>query len=79
MPTTTALPRTYFTVVDEAGQAAPAVEYWAAHFDEAVENHEVLPLRRFVKLLGSGESLLEVGQGIFETEGSGKRLYRLRG
>lgn len=79
MPTTTALPRIYFTVVDEGGKAAPAVEYWAAHFDEALDNYEVLPLRRFVKLLGSGESLSELGGGAYETEVSGKRLYRLRG
>jgi hypothetical protein len=39
----------------------------------------VLPLRRFLKLLGSDESLVELGNGVFETEASGKRLYRLRG
>ncbi len=59
------LPRRYFTVLDEAGRPAPAVEYWAASLDGAEPAYEALPLRRFVKLLGSGECLEKVEEGVF--------------
>lgn len=57
--------RRYFTVLDEDGRAAPAVEYWAAVVDEDQPVYQVLPLRRFIKLIGSGEQLEEAHEGVF--------------
>jgi hypothetical protein len=76
MPSTAAPPRIYFTVLDEKGRAVPAVEYWAAHMDEAQEVHEVLPLRRFVKLIGPDEPLKENGEGVFEGVTTGMTFTR---
>ena len=56
--------RTYFTLVDESGNAHPAMEYLAATLDEAPV-FQVMPLKRFVKLIGSGEHLEVVGDGRF--------------
>ncbi|MEJ8840048.1 hypothetical protein [Ramlibacter sp. AN1133] len=56
--------RTYFTVTDEAGQGHPAMEYLAGTLDEEPA-FQVLPLKRFVKLIGSGEALESIGEGRF--------------
>lgn len=56
--------RRYFTVRDDEGREVPAVEYWAGYFDQELV-HEVVPLRRFVKLLWSGEPLTETRPGVF--------------
>jgi len=56
--------RTYFTVTDEDGNGHPAVEYLAATLDgERVFQN--MPLKRFVKLIGSGEHLESLGNGRF--------------
>lgn len=68
--------RRYFTVLDEAGNAAPAVEYWSATVDEDVQPvYEVLPLRRFFKLLDSGERLEEAQPGVFISRSSGRTFF----
>jgi hypothetical protein len=56
--------RTYFTVTDDDGKGHPAVEYLAATVDEQAL-FEVTPLKRFVKLIGSGEHLKSLGDGRF--------------
>ena len=56
--------RMYFRVLDGEGNSHPAVEYLAATLDQEPV-HEVLPLRRFVKLIGSGERLESLGGGQF--------------
>jgi hypothetical protein len=66
--------RRYFSVVDEHGNRLPAVEYWAGSPDEDQPDYEIVPLRRFVKLLGAGESLREIGAGIFTAIGCGRRF-----
>lgn len=70
--------RKYFTVVDEHGRAMPAVEYWAGTFDTTQPQFEIVPLRRFIKLIGTGESLREDGDGVLRTAGSGQRFFRLQ-
>lgn len=57
--------RRYFSVRDPLGGLFPAVEYWAATLDEEHITFEVVPLRRHIKLLGSGERLEEVVDGTF--------------
>jgi hypothetical protein len=69
--------RVYFTVLDAAGNAMPAVEYWAAVMEEDAPVYEVLPLRRFVKVLGSSEPLKQTGQGTFEGAYSGQMYTAL--
>ncbi|TFY98503.1 hypothetical protein [Ramlibacter rhizophilus] len=64
--------RRYFTVRDAAGKDMPAVEYWAGYFEHEQVAHQVVPLRRFVKLLWSGEPLLEQGEGRFVGRVSGR-------
>lgn len=76
MAYSTDLPRVYFTVIDDAGRTAPAVEYWAEHFDESAEGTEVLPLFRFVKLIGSGECLRASGNGTFVGEVCGRTFHQ---
>jgi len=56
--------RTYFTVTDESGKGHPAMEYLAGTIGEE-PSFQVLPLRRFVKLIGSGEPLESLGEGRF--------------
>ena len=56
--------RTYFTVTDDDGNGHPAMEYLAASLDDAPV-FEVMPLKRFVKLIGSGEHLKSLGDGRF--------------
>lgn len=70
--------RLYFLVVDEAGHELPAVEYWAGSLDEDQAHYQVVPLRRFVKLLGVGELLEEIGNDAFNGRGSGRRFVRVR-
>lgn len=70
------LPRRYFTVVDAIGSPAPAMEYWAATPNEEEAVYDVMPLRRFVKLIGSGESLVETGDGVFMGTSSQRTFYR---
>ena len=76
MAASTDLPRVYFTVTDDTGRTAPAVEYWAEHFDEAVEETKVLPLCRFVKLIGSGECLKAAGNGTFVGVSCGRTFHQ---
>ena len=56
--------RTYFFVTDEDGNGFPAMEYLAGTLDERPV-FEVTPLKRFVKLIGSGEHLMSLGDGRF--------------
>lgn len=67
--------RRYFTVVDEDGRAAPVTEYWAAIVDEHHVTHEGAALRRFIKLLGSGERLEEVEEGVFVARTSRRTFF----
>lgn len=69
--------RLYFTVLDAWGKAMPAVEYWAASSQDEHPPFQVVPLRRFVKLLGAGESLQEAGKGVFTGISSGRRYVRV--
>ena len=70
--------RLYFLVVDEAGHELPAVEYWAGSLDADAPQYQVVPLRKFVKLLGAGELLEESGEDAFHGKGSGRRFVRVR-
>lgn len=63
--------RTYFTLVDESGAASPAMEYWAVPPDGAAGM-----LRKFVKLIGSGETLEALAIG-YRAVDSQRFLYRL--
>ena len=63
-PDNRSLRRRYFIVYDSAGTCVPAVEYWAASLDEMRLAYHVVPLRRYVKLLGSGEYLEDRGGGV---------------
>jgi len=56
--------RTYFTVTDDEGNGHPAMEYLAVSSDSEPV-FEVTPLKRFVKLIGSGEHLKSLGDGRF--------------
>ena len=68
--------RLYFSVLDASGKAMPAVEYWAGSPHHEQPPFQVVPLRKFVKLLGAGESLQEVGDGVFTGVNSGRRFVR---
>ena len=57
-------PRSYFTVIDESGTLHPAVDYLAGTLDEQPV-FEIMALKRFVKLIGSGEHLSDIGDGRF--------------
>ena len=57
--------RTYFTVTDEDGKGHPAVEYLAATLEDDKPAFQPMPLKRFVKLIGSGEHLESLGDGRF--------------
>lgn len=70
-------PRVYFTVVDAAGLPAAAMEYWAASPEEDMPTYEVLPIRRFIKLTGLGESLVEISDGVYQARPSQRIFYRL--
>lgn len=52
--------RIYFNVVDEDGNVHPAVEYWAATLDGEELSFQILPISRFVRLLGSKEALIDL-------------------
>jgi hypothetical protein len=65
--------RTYFTVTDESGKGHPAMEYLAGTLDEE-PTFQVVPLKRFVKLIGSGEALEAIGEGRFVGSRS-RRVY----
>lgn len=69
--------RRYFTVLDESGHPAPAMEYWAAMPEQEEPVYAVLALRRFVKLIGSGEHLEETSQGVFVGNWSRRTFFRL--
>ena len=69
--------RRYFTVLDESGRPAPAMEYWAATPDQDEPVYEVVALRRFVKLIGSGERLEETTEGVFVGNRSRRTFFRL--
>jgi hypothetical protein len=68
--------RQYFTVRDASGKSMPAVVYWAGSPQGDDPPLQIVPLRRFVKLLGAGESLQEVGDGVFTGVSSGRRFVR---
>jgi hypothetical protein len=68
--------RVYFTVLDEAGKAYPAVEYWAGLIDEATPVYQVVPLRRFIKLIGPDEPLSETSHGVFRGVTTGMTYTR---
>ena len=70
-------PRTYFTVTDEFGMGHPAMEYFAGTLDGGQPVFEVIPLKRFVKLIGSGEHLEGLGNGRFLGLTS-RRTYSVR-
>ena len=65
--------RTYFIVTDDDGRGHPAVEYLAATLDGAPV-FQILPLKRFFKLIGSGEHLEALGDGRFIGSNS-RRTY----
>lgn len=67
----------YFTVVDEAGRAEPVVEFWAGSVDYDQLVYQGSPLRRFLKVLGTGEYLSEESEGVFVETGSGRRLFQV--
>lgn len=69
------LKRVYFDVYGEGGQPLPAVQYWAACIDEDQPAFEVMPVRKFVKLLGRMEPLQELDEGVYKGLRSG-RIYR---
>ena len=56
--------RTYFALKDESGKAHPAMAYLAGTLDEEPV-FQVVPLKRFVKLIGSGEHLEALEDGRF--------------
>jgi hypothetical protein len=65
----------YFTVLDESGRAEPVVEFWAGGIDYEQLVYEVAPLRKFVKVLGTGEYLKEEDDGVFLESRTGRRLF----
>lgn len=67
--------RKYFNVIDENGRELPAVEYWAAGIHDDASVFEVVPLRRFVKLLGTGDHLQPLADGVFTAQ-SGRRYLQ---
>ena len=68
--------RTYFTLLDQHGKGHPAMEYVAATLD-GQHVFQVMPLKRFVKLIGSGERLEPLGEGRYIDVRSG-RTYSAR-
>jgi hypothetical protein len=68
--------RLYFSVRDASGKLIPAVVYWAGSPQGEHAPAQGISLRRFVKLLGAGESLQEVGDGVFTGVSSGRRFVR---
>lgn len=69
--------RLCFNVADHEGTRYPAVEYWAAAFDEDQPAFQVVPLARFIKLLGSNEPLMDQGNGTYRGLRSGRRYVRV--
>lgn len=63
--------RTYFTLLDEDGMGHPAMEYVAATLD-VQPDPEIMPLKRFVKLIGSGEHLEPLDNGRYIGSRSGR-------
>ena len=70
-------PRRYFTVLDEAGHHAPAMEYWATTPDDCDPVQGIGRLRKFVKLIGSGECLDTAGDGVFIARWSQRTFFQL--
>jgi hypothetical protein len=70
--------RQYFRVVDELGKELPAVEYWAGILGRAESSDQLVPLRKFVKLLGQCESLCDMGNGVFSGTCCGRRFVRVQ-
>jgi len=68
--------RIYFNVVDEEGHVHPAVEYWAATFDDGELPFGILPVARFVRLLGSNEALTQLDAAKFKGCRTGRVLVR---
>ncbi|HSW20834.1 MAG TPA: hypothetical protein VLJ86_26670 [Ramlibacter sp.] len=71
--------RVYFSVLDPTGHRLPAVEYWAGTLDSETPVFQVAPLRRFIKLLGSGEPLRDAGDGLFTGAVTGRSFIRIAG
>lgn len=69
-------PPRYFTVVDSIGWPSHAMEYWAATPSEGKAAPESSQLRRFIKLIGSGENLSETGDGMLKGIQSRQTFYR---
>ncbi|MBL0421984.1 hypothetical protein JI739_16660 [Ramlibacter sp. AW1] len=68
--------RRYFTVIDDQGRHLPVVEYWAASLsDDDLPPFQVMPLRRYVKVMGTGDYLRATADGAFIEVQSGRR-YR---
>lgn len=67
----------YFTMVDEAGRAEPVVEFWSGSIDYEQLVYQATPLKRFIKLLGTGEYLREEDAGVFVEAGTGRKLFPL--
>lgn len=69
----------YFTVVDAIGWPSPAMEYWAAVPDEEQPTTNApMPMRRFIRLIGSGEGLIETGKGVFLGRETQRSFYRFQ-
>ncbi len=69
--------RRYFTVLDLSGRAAPAVEYWAGAPDEDTPAYTVVPLRKFVRIVGSGERLEQLEESVFLGLESRQKYFRV--
>jgi hypothetical protein len=67
----------YFTMVDESGRAESVVEFWSGSVDYEQLVYQAVPLKRFIKVLGSGEYLKDEGSGVFVEGRTGRRLFPL--
>jgi hypothetical protein len=70
--------RIYFTLTDESGRGHPAMEYLAGTLEEEPV-FQVIPMKRFVKLIGSGESLEALGDGRFIGSRTGRAFSARQG
>ena len=69
--------RVYFSVRAGDGMGYPAVEYWASAVADCDPRTDVAPLKRFIKLVGSNETLEDEGEGVFRGTRSGRRFHRV--
>jgi hypothetical protein len=68
--------RIYFNVIDEAGHVHPAVEYWAATFDDGKVPFQIIPVSRFLRILGSNEALTQLDAARFKGCRTGRVFVR---